>query len=168
MWVASGVLFKIYLLLCISFGHICITITCQQNDYLSINGHQKTKEMSKFKKIVNFRKGIGIERYTQFTTVTLIMKKYLNKTLDRYNNRLTVHAYTIAKATTVCFYWGLIHGPVWRPWVLRWSVNGSNLPGQADSPQGITTRLADETGHRSSYILWHVELKTAWIEAIWP
>ena len=52
------------------------SITCQQNDYLSINGHQKTKEMSKFKKIVNFKKGIGIKRYnyTQFTTVTLIMK----------------------------------------------------------------------------------------------
>ena len=28
--------------------------------------------MSKFKKLL---KGIGIERYTQFTTVTLIMKK---------------------------------------------------------------------------------------------
>ena len=53
---------------------------CQQNDHLSINGHQKTKETRKFtKKIVNFKKGIGIERYTQFTTVTLIMKKYLNK-----------------------------------------------------------------------------------------
>ena len=48
------------------------------NDYLSINGHQKTKETSKYKKC-EFQKGIGIERYTQFTTVTLIMKKYLNK-----------------------------------------------------------------------------------------
>ena len=48
------------------------------DDYLSINGHQKTKEMSKLK-IINFKKGIGIERHTQFTTVNLIMKKYLNK-----------------------------------------------------------------------------------------
>ena len=47
----------------------------QQNDYLSINGYQKTQETSKFKKIVNFNKGIGIERYTQFTTVTLIHEK---------------------------------------------------------------------------------------------
>ena len=31
---------------------------------------------SKFKKLL---KGVGIERYTQFTTVTLIIKKYLNK-----------------------------------------------------------------------------------------
>ena len=50
-------------------------ITCQQNDYLSINGHQKTKETSKLKKFVYFKKGIGIERYTQFTTVTLIHEK---------------------------------------------------------------------------------------------
>ena len=87
---------------------------------------------------------------------------------DRYDNRLTVHAYTIANVSTVCFYWGLIHRPVWRPWVLRWSVNGSNLPDQAGSQQGITTGLAGETGNRCSYILWYVELKTAWIEAIWP
>ena len=37
------------------------SITYQQNDYLSMNGHQKTKEMSKFKR--NCKKGIGIERY---------------------------------------------------------------------------------------------------------
>ena len=49
------------------------SITCQQN-YLSINGHQKIKETS-ILKIVNLKKGIGIERYTQFTTDTLIMKK---------------------------------------------------------------------------------------------
>ena len=30
-------------------------------------------------KMVNFKKGIRMESYTQFTTVTLIMKKYLNK-----------------------------------------------------------------------------------------
>ena len=39
------------------------SITCQQNDYLSINGHEKTKETSKLKN-VNFKKGIGIERYS--------------------------------------------------------------------------------------------------------
>ena len=63
------------------------------------------------------------------------------------NNRLTVHAYTIAKGSTVYFYRGLIHGPVWFPRVLGWSVNGSNLPGQANSQQRITTRLDGETGH---------------------
>ena len=46
-----------------------------KNDYLSINGHQKTKGTSKFKKNVNFKKGIGIERYTQFITVALIYEK---------------------------------------------------------------------------------------------
>ena len=35
----------------------------------------------------------------------------------------------------------------WHPRMLGWSVNGSNLPGQADSQQGITTGLAGETGH---------------------
>ena len=40
------------------------------------------------------------------------------------------------------------------------------MAGQPDSQQGITTRLAGETGHWCSYILWHVELKTASIDAI--
>ena len=75
-------------------------------------------------------------------------KSYFSLPFDKYNNRLTVHACTIAKGSTVYFYWGLIHRPVWHPWVLGWSVNGANLPGQADSRQGITTGLAGETGHR--------------------
>ena len=33
-------------------AYLYSSITCQQNDYLSINGHHKTKETSKFKKIV--------------------------------------------------------------------------------------------------------------------
>ena len=95
-------------------------------------------------------------------------RSHFSPPFDRYNNRSTVHACTTAKASTVCFYWGLIHGPVWHPQVLRWSVNSSNWPGQADSRQGITTELAGETGLQCSYILWCVELKTVWIEAIWP
>ena len=95
-------------------------------------------------------------------------KSHVLPPFDIYNNRLTVHACTIAKGSTVYFYWGLIHGPVWHPSVLRSSVNGSNLPWQADSWQGITTRLAGENGCWCSYTLWHVQLKTAWIEAICP
>ena len=95
-------------------------------------------------------------------------KSHFSMPFDRYNNRLTLQAYTIAKGLTVYFYWGLIHGPVWCPLVLGWSVNGSNFPGQADSQQGITTGLAGETGHWSSYILWYMEPKTAWIDVIWP
>ena len=34
-------------------------------------------------KNVNFKKGIGIKRYTQFTTVTLIMKKSVPKQDER-------------------------------------------------------------------------------------
>ena len=74
-------------------------------------------------------------------------KSHFLPPLDRYNNRLTVHAYTIAKASMVCFYLGLIPGLLWHPCMFGWSVNGSNLPGQADSQQGITIRLAGETGH---------------------
>ena len=92
-------------------------------------------------------------------------KSHFSPPFDRYNNRLIVHAYTIAKASTVCFYWGLIHGPVWCTRVLGLSVNGSNLPGQADSRQGIVVGLDGETG---SYILWYVRPKTTWIDAIWP
>ena len=73
---------------------------------------------------------------TRFAKGVLYMhsfRSHFSQSFDRYNNRPTVHACTIAKTSTVCFYWGLIHGPVWHPWVLGWSVNGSNLPGQADS-----------------------------------
>ena len=55
----------------------------------------------------------------------------------------------------VYFYWGLINRPVWCPQVLRCSVNGSNLPGQVDSQQGITIGLAGETGYQCCYnIMW--------------
>ena len=43
-----------------------------------------------------------------------------------------------------------------------------NLSGQADSQQGIATRLASDTGHWCSYILWYVGLITVSIYAIWP
>ena len=79
-------------------------------------------------------------------------KSHFSPPLDRYNNRLTVHANTIAKASTICFYWGLSHWPVWRPLVLGWSVNSSTLPSQADNRQGIITRLAGETGHQCIYM----------------
>ena len=48
---------------------------------------------------------------------------------------------------------GLVnHGPVWRPQMFGWSVNGSNFPGKADRRQGITTGLAGETGYRCSLV----------------
>ena len=55
-------------------------------------------------------------------------KSYFSLPFNRYNNSLTAHAYTIAKGSMFHFYRGLIHGPVWRPRVLGWSVNGFNLP----------------------------------------
>ena len=108
-----------------------------------------------------------VTRFAKRVLYTYSFKSPFSLPFDGYNNRLTVHAYTIAKGSMVYFYWGLIHGPVCCPRMLRWSVSGPNLPGQANSQQGITTRLAGETGHRCSCILWYVELKTAWIEAIW-
>ena len=72
-------------------------------------------------------------------------KSHFSPPLDRYNNWLTVHAYTIAKASTVCFYWGLIHGPVWHPWVLGWSVMAP-------------TCLARQTTSRKSLQDWLVRL----------
>ena len=44
--VASGVLFSIFVIVRFICVYMYSSITCQQNDYLSINGHQKTKEMS--------------------------------------------------------------------------------------------------------------------------
>ena len=48
-------------------------------------------------------------------------KSHFSPPFNRYNNRLTVHVYTIARSSMVCFYWGLIHGPVWRRRMLRWA-----------------------------------------------
>ena len=91
-------------------------------------------------------------------------KSHFSPPFDTYNNTLTVRAYIIAKGSMVYFNWGFICRPVWCPRVLGWSLNGFNLPGQADSRQGITTRLAGETWHWCSYILWYAETKTAWID----
>ena len=72
-------------------------------------------------------------------------RSHLSPSFDRYNNRPTVRACTIAKSSTVCFYWGLIHGPVWRPRMLGWSVNDPNLPARQtdgrESPQDWLVRL---------------------------
>ena len=88
---------------------------------------------------------------------------------DRYNNRLTVYAYIIAKSSTVCFYWCLIHGPVWHPWVLRWSENDSNLLSRQTAswelPQDWLVRLGIDV---ATFCDTYVELKTAWVETIWP
>ena len=75
--------------------------------------------------------------------------------------------YTTAKHLTVFLYWCLILKLVWCPRVLKWSLNGSNLPGQADSQQGIISRLVVKTGHWCSCILWYVDFKTASNKAIW-
>ena len=91
--------------------------------------------------------------YAKRGLVCTHFKSHFSPPFDRYNNKLTVHACTIAKGSTVYFYGGLIHGLFWHPSVLGWSVNSSNFPSQADSRQGITRGLAGETGHRCSYIV---------------
>ena len=73
-------------------------------------------------------------------------RSHFSPPFNKYNNRLTVHAYNIAKGSMVYFPWGLIHESVWCPQVLEWSVNGSNFPGQADNWQGISARLAGKPG----------------------
>ena len=55
-----------------------------------------------------------------------------------------IYVYTIAKGLTIYFYWDFILKPVLWPRVLGWSLNYSNLPGQADSQHGIATRLAGD------------------------
>ena len=87
---------------------------------------------------------------------------------DGYDNGLTVHACTVAKISTVFYYWDLFLQPVWCLWVPKWSIKGSFLPEQADSWPGVTTLLAGDTGHGFSYVLWYMGLKMAWINAIWP
>ena len=95
---------------------------------------------------------IYVTRLAKRVLYTHSFRSHFSWSFNRYNNRPTVHACTIAKASTVYFYWGFIHGPVWHPRVLGWSVNGFNFPSQADSWQGITTGLAGEIRHRCSYI----------------
>ena len=85
-------------------------------------------------------------------------KSHFSLPFYRYNNRLTVHTCTIAKGSTVYFYWGLIHGPVWHPSVLGWSVNGSNFPSQADncreSPHDWLVRLGINVATFCDMLSW--------------
>ena len=75
---------------------------------------------------------------------------------DTTTDRLTVHACTIAKGSTVYFNWGLIHGPVGARVVFKWLQLA--WPGrQPACSRGITAGLADKTGP-----------KTTWNDVIWP
>ena len=100
----------------------------------------------------------NMTRFAKRVLYTQSFKSHFLPWFDGYKNRLTVHVYTIVRCLTVWFYCGLIHKPAWCPQVFRWSLNGSNLNGQADSWQRITTRLAGETEHWCNYILWHMGL----------
>ena len=105
--------------------------------------------------------------FTKGVLYTHSFKSHFLIPFDRCNNRPTVHVYTIPKGLTVCFYWGFVFKLVWCSQVLGWSLNGSTLPGQADSQLGITAILATETGHWCNSILWHLDLKTTSFDAIW-
>ena len=75
-------------------------------------------------------------------TYTHSFRSHFSLSFDRYNNRPTVHACTIAKSSAVCFYRGLIHGPVWRPRMLGWSVNcPARQTDGRESPQDWLVRL---------------------------
>ena len=106
-------------------------------------------------------------RFTKGTLLAHYFSVHFLLLLDGYNNRLTVHVCTIAKSTMVCYNWGFFLYHHWRLRIFGWSINSPILSGQANSQQGITTWLVGETGHGLSYILWYVELKIAWIDAIW-
>ena len=57
----------IYMHLCIRMWRLCMYMDRYFISKLCIRVNKK--------EIVNFKKGIGIEKYTQFTTVTLIYEK---------------------------------------------------------------------------------------------
>ena len=75
---------------------------------------------------------------------------------DWYNNTITVHVYTVAKFQQSAFmevsFFSLLTSEC-----VQVSINGSIFPGQADSQQEITTRLACETKHLFSNILWYLD-----------
>ena len=50
-------------------------------------------------------------------------KVHISPPPDVYNNRLTIYVCTIAKHSTVRFYWGFFLQPVGHPWVPAWSIN---------------------------------------------
>ena len=93
---------------------------------------------------------------------TYSFRSHFSWSFDRNNNRLTVHACTIAKASTVCFNWGLIHGLVWHPQVLGRSVNGSNLPGQADSQQESLQDCSQQESLQDWLVRLGIDLATFW------
>ena len=84
-----------------------------------------------------------------------------------WSMNLTIHVCIIANGSLVYFSWGLFLKPVWRAWVLRWSLNGSDVTEKASTWLEITTRLARKLGHQIGYYLWYLELEWASGETFW-
>ena len=87
---------------------------------------------------------------------------------DGYTSRLTVYVCTVAKSSTVCFYWDFLLQTVWHPTVLRWfKMAPSCLKKQTysrESPLNWLVRLGMEL---ATFCDMYMELKTTWINAIW-
>jgi len=80
---------------------------------------------------------------------------------------LTIHLYTIANDSLVCFSWHCFLWPVWHAWVLGWSSNGSCVNRQVTTQLEITTILTRKLGHQTGYCLWYLELEWASGETFW-
>ena len=141
-------------------GHGHINTVCRE--FLP----KKTKVM-RYQLQKDYRKDGALHLWPNLPKGLLYMhsfRSHFSQPFDRYNNRGSC-LYHCQNFNSLF----LLRPHSWACLVFtgaRVVCKCSNFPGQADSQQGITTELVGETGHQCSYILWHVELKTAWIEAI--
>jgi len=94
-------------------------------------------------------------------------KAHFSPPINCYTNELMIHVYSIANDSLVCFSWGCFLRPVWRAWVLRWSLNDSDVNGQVSTWLEIATQLARRLGQQIGYCLWYLELKWASGETFW-
>ena len=83
-------------------------------------------------------------------------KTHVSPIFDGWIYRLTIQVCTTANSLSVCFYSVLFLSNVRCPQVLRWSINGFILPGQADNWLGISTQLANDICYWFGYIWLHL------------
>ena len=99
---------------------------------------------------------------------TCSFKSHFAMPFDWYNNRLTVHAYTIAKGSMSILLLRP-HSQACLASMGAWMVcKWLQLAWSGRQPAGNHHRTGWWDWASSSYILWCVEMKTAWIDAIWP
>jgi len=138
---------------------MCTPSKCQPASYLARPWHQQWSGYATVYKYVT--------RFAKTNLVHTSDKAHFSPPINCYTNELTIHVYTIANNSLVCFSWGCFLRPVWWAQVLGWSSNGSGVNRQVFTQLEIATWLARRLGHQVGYCLWYLEFKWATGGTFW-